>query len=92
VFEIAEARSAELLLDGDAVQAELAHLWPQLTREAVGPVDLGGDRCHLGRGEALDLVAQRVGGLTQAEVERRHRIRDHDLSYLSRDIRISGRP
>ena len=34
VREIAEAGAAELLLDGDAVQAELAELRPQIAREA----------------------------------------------------------
>ena len=79
MLEIAQPDAAILLLDGDAVQAELAHLGPQLAREAVGLVDLGGDRRHLGRGEALDLLAQRIGGLAQAEVERRHRIGDHGI-------------
>ncbi len=83
MLEIAEARAAEFLLDGDAVQAQLAHLGPQLAREPVGLVDLGGDRRDLGGGEALDLVAQRVGGFAQAEIERRHRIRDHRyLTFL----------
>ena len=77
MLEVAEARSAILLLDGNAVQSEVTHPGPEFAREPVGLVDLGGDRRHLGRGEALDLVAQRIGGLAQAEVERRHRIRDH---------------
>ena len=83
VLEIAQPRAAVLLLDRDAVQAEIAHPGPQLAREAVGLVDLRRDRRHFRRGEALDLVAQRVGGLAEAEVERRHRIGDHGLGARS---------
>ena len=90
VLEIAEARAAILLLDGDAVQAELAHLGPQLAREAVGLVDLGGDRRHLVGGETLDLVAQGVGGLAQTEIERRHCVGDHVFA-CQRVVVTSGR-
>src|SRR5215203_3372774 len=79
MLEIAEARAAILLLDSDAVQAKRAHLGPQLAWEAIGLVELGGDRRHLGRGKALDLITQRVGRLAQAEVESWHSIGDHDL-------------
>ena len=90
VLEVAQPRAAILLLDRDAVQAELAHLGPQLAREAVGLVDLGGDRRHLVGGETLDLLAQRVGGLAQTEIERRHCVGDHDLSCLSEGCRHFG--
>ena len=93
MLEVAQPRAAVLLLDRDAVQAELAHLGPQLAREAVGLVDLGGDRRHLVGGEALDLVAQRVGGLAQTEVERRHCVGDHDRSCLLEDaVTAANRP
>ena len=49
--EIAHAGAAVFLLDRDAVQAERAHLGPQLDRETVGPVDLGGERRDLVLGE-----------------------------------------
>ena len=91
VLEVAQARAAIFLLDGDAVQAELAHLGPQLAREAVGLVDLGGDRRHLVGGETLDLVAQRVGGLAQTEIERRHCVGDHDFFACQRVVVTSGR-
>ena len=42
--EIAHSGAAIFFLDRDPVQAERAHLGPQLDREAVGPVDLGGER------------------------------------------------
>ena len=86
MLEITQPRAAIFLLDRDAVQAKLAHLRPELAREAVGLVDLGRDRCHLVGGKALNLLAQRVGGLAQAEIERRHRIGDHD--FLPFDLRV----
>ena len=45
--EIAEPGAAVFLLDGDAVQAERAHLRPQIAREGVGLVDLVGARRDL---------------------------------------------
>ena len=47
MLEIAEAEPAILLLDRDPVQPELAHLRPQMPREFVLLVDLGGDRRDL---------------------------------------------
>ena len=79
MLEIAEARATVFLLNRDAVQSQIAHLGPQLARKAVCLVDLGRDRRHLVVRKALDLIAQRVGGLAQAEIERRHRIGDHEL-------------
>ena len=78
VLKIAQARATIFLRDRDAVQAKIAHLGPQLAREAVGLVELGGNRRHFGRGKALNLVAQCVGGLAQTEVEGWHGIGDHD--------------
>ena len=82
MLEIAQARAAIFLLDGDAVQAELAHLGPQLAREAVGLVELWAIGATCFGGKALHLVAQRVGGLAQAEVEGRHGVGDHDVCLL----------
>ena len=47
VFEIAQPGAAVFLLDGDAEQAEFAQLRPELAREFVRPVDLGGARRDL---------------------------------------------
>ena len=44
--------AAVFLLDGDAEDAERAHLAPQIRREFVDAVDLGGARRDLVRGEA----------------------------------------
>ena len=92
VLEVAQPRAAILLLDGDAVQAELAHLRPQLAREAVGLVDLGGDRRHLVGGETLDLLAQGVGGLAQTEIERRHCVGDHVFACQKVVVTSGRRP
>ena len=69
MLEIAEAEPAPFLLDGDAVQPELAHLRPQMPREFVLLVDLGGDRRDLVGREALGRVADRVGHFAEVEVE-----------------------
>ena len=47
MLEIAEPRAAEFLLDGDAVQAEIAQLRPEIAREEVAAVDLVGARRDL---------------------------------------------
>src|SRR5437899_2251516 len=83
MLEIAQARAAIFLLDRDAVQSEFAHFGPQLAREAIGLVELCGDRRHLLCRKALHLVAQGIGGLAQAEVEGRHGIGDHGFLALS---------
>ena len=83
VLEIAEARAAVLLLDRDAVQAERAHLRPQLARERVGLVDLGGNRRDLVGGERAHRVAQLVGRFAEAEVERRIVVAEHGWVILA---------
>ena len=72
MFQIAEAQSAPLLLDRDAVQAQRAHLGPQFDRETVVAVDLGGQRLDPVAREAAGGVADHVGRLTQLEIERRN--------------------
>jgi hypothetical protein len=69
VLEVAHAGAAVLLLHGDAEDAELAELAPEVGGELVARVDLGRARRDLGGGETRDLGAQGVGGLTEAEVE-----------------------
>ena len=64
MLEIAEAEPALFLLDGDAVQPELAHLRPQLAREPVLLVDLRGDRRDLVGGEALRCVSRIVSAIS----------------------------
>ena len=69
MLEIAEPRPAILLDDGDAVQAERAHLRPQLARKPVLAVDPLRDRRDPVGGEAGNALAQHVGGLAEAEIE-----------------------
>ena len=54
---------------GDAEHAELAHLAPQVHRELVAAVDLGGARRDLGLREVAHRVAQRVDVFAELEVE-----------------------
>ncbi len=71
VLEVAETAAAVVLLHGDAVQAQRAHLRPELTRKTVGPVDLLGERRDLLLREAEHRVAQHVGDVAQPEIETR---------------------
>ena len=77
MLEIAEAGAAIFLLDRDAVQAERADLRPEVARELVGAVDLGGARRDLVGGEVGDRLADGVGGLAEVEIEHFLRVGDH---------------
>ena len=67
--EIAHAGTAIFLLDGDAVEAERAHLRPQLDREAVAFVDFGGERRYLVVGEIAHARAQHIDLGAEIEIE-----------------------
>ena len=75
--EIAEPRPAVLLLDGDAMQAERAHLRPQVARKCVAAVDLVGAGGDLVLGEAADRLAQHVHLGAETEVKTSPGIGDH---------------
>ena len=60
VGEIAHAGAAVFLFDGDAEQAEVAELAPQVHGKLVAAVDLRRARRDLGGGELLHGVAQHV--------------------------------
>ena len=64
MLEIAEAEPAPFLLDGDAVQAELAHLRPQMLRKFVLLVDLGGDRRDLVARRSAAVVSRMVSAIS----------------------------
>ena len=64
MLEIAEAEAAIFLLDSNAVQA-IRHLRPQLAREPVLRVDLGGQQRDLVGGEAPRRLADRVRHLAE---------------------------
>ena len=63
--------AAVFLGHGDAQHAELAHLAPQVHRELVAAVDLGGARRDLGLREGAHRVAQRVDVFAELEVRGR---------------------
>src|SRR5215831_11756413 len=67
--EVAHAGAAILLLDGDAEEPERTHLRPQLDREAVGPVDLGGERRDMVLGKAAHRRSQHVDLRAEVKVE-----------------------
>ncbi|MCY1562693.1 hypothetical protein D9M68_1001340 [compost metagenome] len=71
VGQVAKARTAIFLFDGDAEQAHVAELLPHVGREQVVAVDGGSARGEFGGNEGLYLLAQHVDGFTEGEVEGR---------------------
>jgi hypothetical protein len=90
VLEIAEARAAIFLLHGDAVQAEFAHLRPEIARKLVRTVDLLGARGDLLLGEVAHSLADRIGGFAEVEIEGFRGVRQH--SWLLHRPLASGAP
>jgi hypothetical protein len=72
VREVPHAGPAPLGTDGDAVQAEVAELRPEVARELVA-VDLVGPAGNLARREGAHRFAQQVDVLAKAEIEVEHR-------------------
>src|SRR5687768_10350826 len=70
--EITQAGAAEILLDGDPEQAQVAELRPQLAGEAVVPIDVGGKRRDAFRGKLGHGGAQGVDVFPESEVEVLH--------------------
>ena len=85
--EIAEAGAAVFLFHRDAVQAERAHLRPQLAREHIVAVDLVGARRDAVLGEVADGLAQHVDVGAEAEIEARPGIGDRHFA-----LRMTPRP
>ena len=83
MFEIAQARAAVLLLDRDAVQAERAHFRPQVAREGVVAVDGRGARRDAVLREIVHRLAQHVDVGSEAEIEARPGIGDHEAASRS---------
>ena len=77
VLEIAEARSAIFLLDGNPVQAERADLGPEVAGKLIALVDFGGPRRDLAGREMLHRFAYGVRGFAEIEVEHPMRIGNH---------------
>ena len=90
VFEIAEAEPTIRFVDGQAMQAELAHLAPQLVaREMVFAVDLLGQRGDLLVGETRHGFADHLCALAELEIEMGGRA--HALSLGLAKILFVGR-
>jgi hypothetical protein len=82
VREVAEAGPAVFLVDGHAEQAERAELAPEVHRELVRPVDLGGPRRDLGGRELAHRIAQHPDGLAEGEIEGRKTREDDGCSSI----------
>src|SRR5262249_20062756 len=87
--EIAHARATVFLLDGDAVQSERSHLRPPLHREAVGTVDLGGERRDTIFGKATNRGSQHVDLRTGIKIEQRKPGVMHGRPMSSRLLRYA---
>ena len=87
MLEIAEAGAAIFLLDRDAVQAERAHLRPQVARKNIVAVDRVGARRDTILRETAHGFAQHVDVGAEAEIEARPGIGDHAPPPLARPDR-----
>ncbi|MND89218.1 hypothetical protein D3C80_812680 [compost metagenome] len=83
--EIAHVSTAVLFRNGDAVQAEFAHLRPELARKLVVAIDLGGERGYFIVGECSCAVAQRCDFRAEIGIENSGEVQTHRVSS-------SGRP
>src|SRR5262249_56300490 len=90
MVEVTESGAAPFLLDRDPMQAELAELRPEVTREGVAAVDLVGARRDLVGGETAHAVAQHVGGLAQAEVEAADVVYAHERQLFGVEAAAEG--
>src|SRR5882724_42991 len=69
VLEIAQTRTAILLLDRDAVEAERADLGPEVAGKLIAAVDFGGARRDFVLRERMHRLSDRIRGLAEIEVE-----------------------
>src|SRR5947209_842908 len=90
MFEIAEPCPAILLFHRDAMQAERTDPGPEVAREQVAPVDLGGPRRDLVCGEITHGVADRVRGFAEIEVEHAMRVGVHDRAAFRKSCDLLG--
>ena len=77
MLEIAEARAAIFLLDGNPVQAERADFGPEVAGKLIAFVDFGGARRDLVARKVLHGLADRIRGLAEIEIEHPLRVGDH---------------
>src|SRR6185295_14289507 len=83
MFDIAQPRSAVLLLHRDAQDAEFSELRPKLARKLVCPVDVIGERSNFIDGKAPHALANGIGSVAEPEVEAAVVVSGH-LSILAR--------
>ena len=89
MLEIAQSQAAPGLLHRDAVQAEFPHLRPQVAREGVGLVDLGGQGRDVVGGEPRGCIANGLSRVAEGEVEGGDRA--HGVSRVdSRDLHVTA--
>ena len=69
VCEVAHARAAVGFVNGNTQQAHVTELFPQVVGEQVVMVDGFGAGGDFTGGKAVDLLAQHIQGLAEAEVE-----------------------
>jgi len=69
VRRVTHPGTAVLFFDGDAEQAQGAHLFPQVHRKLIGAVDLGRARGDLGGGKAAHCGTQHVDLLAEPETQ-----------------------
>ena len=77
MLEIAEAEAAVFLRRGDPVQAERAHLGPEVAWKEVVAVDRRGARRDFSLGEFSRRFADHVGAFAEVEIERTGGVGDH---------------
>src|SRR5262249_55120488 len=86
VLEIAEPKPAELLGHRDAMHAQLAKLGPQIARESVAAMDLGGARRNACSPEAADALAQHIRRFPEPEIEPPKTACQHGNSLLANQV------
>ena len=69
MLEITEPRTAEFLLDCDAVQPEFAHFLPKMSRKLVRSINFGGNWRDLVGGERTDCVANLIGHFAKIKIK-----------------------
>ena len=68
MLEITHADTAIFLGDGDAVEAKLTHLGPEIAREKIGLINFLGAWRDLVYGKLFNGITQHVGLLAEIEI------------------------
>src|SRR5579883_718544 len=81
VGEIAEPGAPPALRHGDAEEAELPERGPEVARELILAIDLGGARRDVLRREAMHLLTDLLDTLAEAEIALQGCVRGHELVF-----------